>query len=89
MMRSARRVDLDAARPVDKIGAISPRPVFIIHGFADDIISPANSMRDYDAARQPKSLWFVPGARHGWSRGVAGALYQRRVIAFFRRYLGE
>lgn len=40
------------------------------HGFADTIISPANSLPNYDAARQPKQLWFVPGAGHSepWCR---------------------
>lgn len=80
-------VSIDAVRPMSSIGRISPRPVFIIHGFADKIISPANSLRNYDAAGRPKQLWFVPGAGHSDSRLVAGAEYARRVVAFFRRYL--
>lgn len=80
-------ISIDALRPVSSIGRISPRPIFIIHGFADKIISPANSLRNFDAAGKPKQLWFVPGAGHSDSRLVAGAEYARRVVAFFRRYV--
>ncbi len=64
------------------------RGCFLIHGLDDTIIAPANSRRDYAAAREPKSLWLVPGAGHAASRAVAGAEYDRRVVTFFRRYLG-
>jgi uncharacterized protein len=81
-------VDVEKVRPVDKIGLISPRPIFIIHGLADKAILPANSTRNIAAAKQPKQVWYVRGAGHGESRVVAGSLYARRVVAFFRRYLG-
>ena len=81
-------VDINAVRPVDVIGKISPRPVLIIHGLADTLVPPSNSVRNYAAARQPKEIWWVPRAGHTQSRAVAGAAYTRHVVAFFRRYLG-
>lgn len=81
-------VQISAVRPVAVIGRISPRPIFIIHGTADTTVPPGNSLRNYAAAGEPKQLWLVPGAAHTQSRTVAGATYTRRVVAFFRRYLG-
>src|SRR5207248_1163959 len=78
-------VNVEAVRPVDTIGRISPRPIFIIHGLADKAVLPANSVRNFAAAQEPKQYWPVPGAGHTQSRVVAGSLYVRRVDAFFRR----
>jgi dipeptidyl aminopeptidase/acylaminoacyl peptidase len=78
-----------AARPIDVVGQISPRPLLIIHGADDVQVPPTHSERLYAAAGEPKTLWLVPGAGHGlntWE--VAQAEYERRVIAFFRESLG-
>ena len=49
---------------------------------------PPDSVRSlYALAREPKSLWMVPGAAHAKCRETAGAEYDRRVIEFFRRHL--
>jgi fermentation-respiration switch protein FrsA (DUF1100 family) len=81
-------VDVEKVSPVDKIGLISPRPIFIIDGLADKAVLPVNSKRNFAAAKAPKQIWWVQGAGHVQSRVVAGAQYVRRVVAFFRRYLG-
>lgn len=80
-------IDINAVRPMDVIGRISPRPVFIVHGLADRVVPPDNSRRNFDAARQPKELWLVPDAAHGQAHTVAKAEYERRVIAFFNSAL--
>ena len=81
-------VDVEKVRPVDKIGLISPRPIFIIDGLADKAVLPINSARNFAAAKEPQQIWWVQGAGHAQSRVVAGSVYVRRVVAFFRRYLG-
>lgn len=78
------------ARPIDLVGRIGPRPLLIIHGQRDEQIPPAHSERLYAAAGEPKELWLVPGAGHGMNTWeTATAEYERRVIDFFRRALGE
>ena len=86
-LRTGQRIE--RVRPVDAIGRISPRPVFIIHGLADIYVPPDNSERNFAAANEPKQVWYVPGAGHNGSREVAGAEYERRVTAFFKQYLGD
>jgi fermentation-respiration switch protein FrsA (DUF1100 family) len=80
-------IDVDAIRPVDVIGKISPRPILIIHGKDDLIVPVSNSERNYQAAREPKQLWLVPGAKHAAAHKIAKAEYEKRVIAFFDKGL--
>lgn len=69
--------------PRDIIGAISPRPILIIGGALDEVVSPAMVNELYAAAREPKSLWMVPGAHHGGYSRVAAQDYQRHLLGFF------
>jgi dipeptidyl aminopeptidase/acylaminoacyl peptidase len=79
-----------ASRPIDVVGKISPRPLLIIHGLEDKEVPPAHSERLYAAAGNPKDLWLVTGAGHGMNAWqVATPEFERRVISFFRQYLGE
>jgi len=75
-------IDVNRVRPVDVIGQISPRPVLIIHEADDQVVPTDNSLRNYAAAREPKTLWLVPGNGHGHAHTVAKAEYERRVIGF-------
>lgn len=89
---SERRIghSVSASRPVDVVGQISPRPLLIIHGLADEQVPPDHSRRLFAAAGEPKELWLVEGAGHGlnkWERDPDE--YERRVVAFFRQHLGE
>jgi fermentation-respiration switch protein FrsA (DUF1100 family) len=80
-------INVDSVRPMDVIGRISPRPVFIIHGLDDYTVPVANSKRNFAHAREPKQLWLVPGAEHAKSHLVAKVEYERRVTAFFDKAL--
>ena len=80
-------IDADSLRPSAKIALISPRPVLIIQGTADHDLSLNNSQENFAAAKQPKELWWVPGATHGQTLEHAGAAYVRRVVGFFSQAL--
>lgn len=69
--------------PEDVIGQISPRPVFIIQGLADTIVSPESGERLYNAAGEPKRLWAEPGIGHLEMMHRFPTEYERRMIAFF------
>jgi fermentation-respiration switch protein FrsA (DUF1100 family) len=69
------------------IGQISPRPVFIMMGGKDDHIPIVSGQWLYDAAKEPKELWFVPDATHHGIPEVAPEEYERRVTEFFDMYL--
>jgi pimeloyl-ACP methyl ester carboxylesterase len=70
-------------RSEDLIGRLSPRPVLLIAGTADRTVPPSMTERLYQFAREPKSLWLVPGADHGEYAAVAPVEYERRLVQFF------
>ena len=71
----------DKLRPVDLIGDIAPRAVFVIAGTADDIVPPAQSRALFDAAQEPKSWWLVNGATH--MRYAEAPDYEEKIVGFF------
>jgi fermentation-respiration switch protein FrsA (DUF1100 family) len=81
------RHPLRACDPLDVVGAIAPRPLFLIHGEADDLI-PADSARAlYAAAGEPKDLWVLPEVEHGRALEADGDRYRERVLRFFLTWL--
>jgi dipeptidyl aminopeptidase/acylaminoacyl peptidase len=78
-----------AVRPVDFVAQISPRPILLIHG-GQDVVVPVNHVhRLYEAAREPKELWIVPGAAHCGAYFDDRTEYVARVTAFFARALAK
>jgi len=73
---------------VDRMGRIAPRPVFLI--YADPGLGGESTRQPayYEAAREPKAIWKVPGSRHTGGIEAHPAEYERRVIDFFDRALG-
>lgn len=68
------------------VSRISPRATFFIyagHGGGGEDQTPAY----YAAASQPKQLWEIPEAGHTGGLAARPGEYQRRVTAFFDRYL--
>ncbi len=74
---------LDDMQPLDDMAAISPRPVFILAGGQDPITGPDAGQRYYDAAGEPKELWFEPDLGHLAFSQVYPDEYERRVVGFF------
>jgi uncharacterized protein len=66
---------------------LAPRPLFMIHGGADNYIKPEMARALYDRAGEPREFWLVEGAKHNQAMTVANGEYQRRVLAFFDKHL--
>jgi uncharacterized protein len=69
------------------IARISPRPVFLMQGGADVVISADSGQRLYDAAGEPKELWFDPALGHVEFDKERAKEFEQRVSEFFDRYL--
>jgi fermentation-respiration switch protein FrsA (DUF1100 family) len=84
-MRSSH--SLEEIRPVDRIGDISPRPVFIIHCPDDDFVPYRFGREVYQAAGEPKEFWASPCKKHAraWQGNPEDA--ERRVRDFFKKNL--
>ena len=78
---------VDSFNPVEAAGRIAPRPLFVIGGEKDNLMPEDDVRRVFDAAREPKQLWIVPGAYHAKCREAAGVEYETRVAGFFTRNL--
>jgi fermentation-respiration switch protein FrsA (DUF1100 family) len=69
------------------IPQISPRPIFLMQGGKDTVISPESGQRLYDAAGEPKELWYDPELGHVDFDKERAVEYETRVAAFFDQYL--
>lgn len=68
---------------VDRIGRISPTPVFLIHAPIGIGGESTRQPKYYAAAGNPKAIWEVPGSKHTGGFEAQPKEYERRVIAFF------
>jgi hypothetical protein len=71
----------------DLVGRIAPQPVFIIYAVPGQGGEAELSQVFYDAAREPKTIWRVPGSGHTGGIEARPAEYERRVVGFFDRAL--
>jgi dipeptidyl aminopeptidase/acylaminoacyl peptidase len=79
--------NLNSIRPEDFIARISPRPILIIHGTADNDVPPRASQVNYAHAKAPRTLWMVPNEGHEATISPGGAATTPRLGAFFTRAL--
>ncbi len=75
----------DDHEPIDHVARIAPRPVFLMHGTADEVVDPTMATRLYDAAGEPKELWLAEGMDHYGAMQERPETAQARLLAFFRR----
>jgi len=50
--------------PIKWIDKISPRPLLLVHGDADELIPLGHAHKLYRKAKEPKELKIMPGAKH-------------------------
>ena len=72
----------DTIAPVQAVRDIAPRPVLLIQGQADRLVTPDNAREIQAAAPDTVDLWEVPDAHHVRSIRIAPDEYARRVLAF-------
>jgi pimeloyl-ACP methyl ester carboxylesterase len=77
-------VPLYENQPVDRIGAIAPRPVLIVSGTDDQVVPEFLADDLFAAAHEPKELLLVSGAGHGGFEQAPGSTYLARVADFFQ-----
>ena len=78
--------DIDAKKWIPRI---SPRPVFLLQGGRDVVISADSGARLFAAAGEPKELWLDPELGHAQFLAKRPDEFEKRVVAFYHRYLGK
>ena len=81
------KLEIDKVNPVDLIGKIAPRPIYIIHGTEDQTVPPQSSKDLYQAAKEPRLLWEPEGAKHVAAWYSHQEETEKRVSEFFTKYL--
>jgi len=46
------------------VGELAPKPLLLVHGTADTILSHESSQALYDRAQEPRTIKLMPGADH-------------------------
>lgn len=46
------------------VAGLAPVPLLVVHGGEDPVVPPAHARRLFEAAREPRELWIVPGSGH-------------------------
>jgi pimeloyl-ACP methyl ester carboxylesterase len=87
MLQALLGFDAAVADPLAVIGRIAPRAILLIYGPLDPYIPASDIQRLFDAAGEPRELWTVDGAGHTEALTLCPEEYERRVIAFFDRWL--
>ncbi len=59
-------------------------PLLIMHGDRDEVIPFALGRALFDAAREPKSFWAIPGGGHNDVIAAAGPAYREKLQAFYQ-----
>ena len=62
--------------PAEAAAKVAPTPFLIVHGDQDEFFPVEHARQLYEAARDPKELWVVPGFGHA-ERGMDKALIDR------------
>jgi dipeptidyl aminopeptidase/acylaminoacyl peptidase len=79
--------DTNDIAATEYIDDISPRPVFLMQGGSDTVVSVHSGERLYEAAKNPKELWFDPALDHVQFLQKHPAEFETRVINFFNNAL--
>jgi len=87
LMRVETGISIDEVDPLKDIAKISPRPVFVAQGTADDIAAPDSAERLFKAAGKPRFLWVEDGIPHLGLYLNNPRRYQRRMVDFFDQWL--
>jgi len=75
--------------PVTVIGKIAPRPILMLHGELDRRMPKADVRALWEAAKEPRFLWAIPGAGHGDAWMVVREEYEKRLVQFFEPVFGK
>ncbi|KAA3658142.1 MAG: alpha/beta hydrolase, partial [Calditrichaeota bacterium] len=79
-------IEPEQLHPIDKIPKVDC-PVLIISGLEDQHTTAAETRKMFEAARQPKQLWRIPGAAHVDLFQFAGKQYEHHVLEFFVKHM--
>jgi uncharacterized protein len=79
--------DPGEVEPLREVTEIAPRACLFVHGLLDETCDPKDSVRLYEAAREPKELWCLEEAGHCDAYFSDREAYCEKVDSFFEEHL--
>ncbi len=77
----------DGYAPEGVIEKLSPTPLIVIHGDADNVVDYSLGQKVYDLAKPPKAFWKVPGGRHTDALWKHNGIYRQKFLEALALYL--
>ncbi len=74
----------DTWAPKERIKDLSPTPIFVIHGTADQTIDYDLGQMVFETALQPKEFWSVDGAGHTQSLWLKDDSTRKKFLSLFK-----
>ena len=81
--------DPEIYSPIHFVGKLSPRPIFLIQSDSDRRMPVTEGQTLFAAAQNPKELWTVPNASHGYIHKIVPQEYDRRILEFFQTWIPQ
>ena len=79
-----------AKKTIKLIKSLKDKPVLLIHGEKDNIISTANPRLAYELLRSgDASIWLVPRSRHLTNKHLKPKEYDERIVEFFNKNIAD
>jgi fermentation-respiration switch protein FrsA (DUF1100 family) len=82
-------VAISQVRPIDDVRTYRSQAILFIHGEADQVVPPINSLQLFEAALEPKELYIVPGGGHGGLLNADPIGYEAKLADFYDQHLRE
>lgn len=79
----------DGLDPIDHVAAVSPTPLFIMHGKLDDTVPAAMAQELFAAAAEPKELWLIDNIGHYVALDELADLARPKLLAFFEKCMSS
>ncbi len=80
---------IDAVAPECHVQNLGSRPVLIFHGSKDALIPVEQGKALFERITGPKEFIEAAGAGHGESHAFMGFAYEKKVVSFFVKNLGD
>ena len=80
-------INMEDVSPIDDIGKISPRPVYIVQSAGDAVAPPDSGEKLFNAAGEPRFLWVEENSPHMQTFLDDPRRYKKRLLDFFDEWL--
>jgi len=86
MIQALYGYNITASRPIDEIGKIAPRPIYMAHCVEDQMI-PISHMDQLLTVALNTQTWVIKGCQHALGYSLVPDEYNQKVIQFFQANL--